>query len=1079
MRQVMFAGFAAAAEIAFAATVSDKTVEMDTYPFSDPDPVPCTAERRYPYFRYDGSAAKPVRRAWRMLELDNGRISVSVAPECGGKVWGARDAKTGVDFVYRNPVAKFRDISLRGPWTSGGIEYNFGIIGHAPSCSTPVDCFVRTNADSSVSCFLAANEHVTRTWWQVEVRLADGADEFETRTVWFNASGLPRPCYHWMNAAFSAEGSPLFLFPGDSYIGHEGDRHSWPYDADGHRLDAYLGNAFGGHKSYHVLPGDAETFGLWWPDLGVGAVHRTEPWRKYGRKLWLWSLSRQGGIWEDLLTDGGGQYAELQSGRNFNQPHHDTYRTPFKHPVFDPGATETYCERWGVLRSKDAVGKANPVPTQRPDVAPRTFDWNSPNGRCMRGFQHLRERSEAEAEKCFKDALAADPHLSAAMCGLAEIELWRGEYAACHALCRRALAIDAYDATASYFDGLAFFAEGDMASARDRLGVAAFDRRNRSAAYALIARSYLREGNSAEAKKAADLSLEANAANLDAILARLVALRGTPRAASVAREALEKYPLFHAARYELEGSGFARLVTCELPHEALEEIALWYAETGLKNDALAILRLAGRAVMPRIVAAYIAGDKSALSDIASLPAAHVFPFRREELPTLRWAAEENASWKFKYWLAVALASFHLDARADVLLDGCGNDPDEAVFYMYRARRRHGAERLADLRRAQDMGDSWRTGRDMCAYFEAAKNWKEMLAAAERYDAAFPGNNAVEIARAVALVRSGKPKDAMDCLKKTIVLPSESGGRAASVWHEAQDALGLERTWPENLGAGRPYPEDPAKDRRARVAKLKITRDIPYGNGALQKGDLYLPPKAGKDTPVVLCIHGGGWVAGDRQSWAGVAEFFAADLGFAAFNVEYALAKEGTRWPACGNDCVAAAKWLLSDDGSKATGLAPEKIWICGGSSGGHLSLWTLVNLPANAVAGVVSISGIGRPDDDCRLHPSRYAALFGRKPSVKDLRSMDPCAFAKPGMAPVLCTHAAVDTVVPISTHKAFAKAWRAAGNECEFVEYPCDVQRGLYGHCIWTPNTEPRRLIPALEAAIRDFVRKHGATSF
>lgn len=34
---------------------------------------------------------------------------------------------------------KFRDIAMRGPWTSGGIEFNFGIIGHAPTTSTPVD----------------------------------------------------------------------------------------------------------------------------------------------------------------------------------------------------------------------------------------------------------------------------------------------------------------------------------------------------------------------------------------------------------------------------------------------------------------------------------------------------------------------------------------------------------------------------------------------------------------------------------------------------------------------------------------------------------------------------------------------------------------------------------------------------------------------------------------------------------------------------------------------------------------------------------------------------------------------------
>ena len=76
----------------------------------------------------------------------------------GGKVWGAVDKRTGVDFVYFNHVAKFRDISMRGPWSSGGIEFNFGKMGHEPYTSTPVDWAVRTNADKSVSCFVGGPE---------------------------------------------------------------------------------------------------------------------------------------------------------------------------------------------------------------------------------------------------------------------------------------------------------------------------------------------------------------------------------------------------------------------------------------------------------------------------------------------------------------------------------------------------------------------------------------------------------------------------------------------------------------------------------------------------------------------------------------------------------------------------------------------------------------------------------------------------------------------------------------------------------------------------------------------------------
>jgi len=779
-----------------------------TYGFFDPDPVPAVSERRYPYFRYDGSSPSSEPKTWQTVVLENENIRVTLMPAIGGKVWGATDKKTGVDFIYYNHAVKFRDIAMRGPWCSGGIEFNFGIIGHSPSTSTPVDWTVRTNADESVSCFVSSMEYITRSSWQVEVRLAPGADSFETRTTWFNASGLPQYYYHWMNAGYPLYKNPRFLFPGDVYIGHEGDAHAWPRDSRGHELDVYRENAFGGPKSYHVLPGDSGLYGIWWPERGVGSIHRCTSWQKYGRKIWLWALSREGGIWEDLLTDSDGQYTELQSGRCFNQARWGNYRTPFKHPVFNPGATETFSESWGVLRSTNEFSTCRNVPAPRPFVAPADFDWNTAWGRYVRGEQYFGEKMLAEAEKCFKEALAKNRHLSPALTGLASIEMGRGTYAACHSYCREALAVDAYDSMANYLDGFAFLAEGDTVSARDRLGVAAFDLRYRSAAYALIARSYLRDGDMRAAEDAADLSLSANAANQDALLVKIIAARGTPRAAEMARAMLETLPLFHAARYELCGAECQQFVRNELPHQTYMEIGSWYEESGLCNDARTFFKWAGAdRPVARIRAAYIGKDASDLADIARLPAANVFPFRRESMPALRWAAKAHESWKFTYYLAVALAAFHLDAEADSLFDSCGDRPDESVFYLVRAARRGGKARLADLKRARELGDSWRVGRALCGHFEETKEFPEMLAAAKDYVERFPKKNPIQIAYANALVKNGRYKDAMEYLKGVTILPSEHRDNATGVWHEAQKNLGMELTYPENLGTGKPYPPE--------------------------------------------------------------------------------------------------------------------------------------------------------------------------------------------------------------------------------------------------------------------------------
>ena len=109
-----------------------------TYPFSDPDPI-ASQTAIYPYYRFDGFTNKPVNKKWTVVELENDYIKVLILPEIGGKIWTAIDKTTGKEFLYNNKVIKFMDIAMRGPWTSGGLEANYGIIGHTPNCATPVD----------------------------------------------------------------------------------------------------------------------------------------------------------------------------------------------------------------------------------------------------------------------------------------------------------------------------------------------------------------------------------------------------------------------------------------------------------------------------------------------------------------------------------------------------------------------------------------------------------------------------------------------------------------------------------------------------------------------------------------------------------------------------------------------------------------------------------------------------------------------------------------------------------------------------------------------------------------------------
>ncbi len=835
-----------------ASTVTVGEMEFKTYPFSDPDPVPAVSQTRYPYFRYDRTYHEGSPAKWQTVTLENDNIRVIMLPQVGGKIWTATDRKTGRDFLFTNHVMKFRDIAMRGPWTAGGIEFNFGIIGHNPSTGTPVDWFARENPDGSASCFVAAFDYITRTFWQVEVRLPKDAEEFETHVTWYNASSLPAPYYHWMNAAYSVENDPKFLFPGKHVIGHEGEivTRAWPImEKNGRRVDDMPGNEWGGPKSYHILPGHNGFYGIWWRNLGFGSYHRSEPYEKFGRKIWLQTMSPYGLLWMKFKTDDDGQNAELQSGRCFNQPRKNTYRTPFKHQTFAPGSTETFAEHWGPIRDMKEVAsdmsETRPMPKPRPIDAPEDFDWNSAYGEYVRGTQAIAERYDALGREHLERAIAKDRFFAPAYSELAAAEMRRGNYRKVHELCERALAINAYDPLANYVDGFAYFVEGDQTTARDRLGIAAQQPQYRAPALALVARGYLREDDAKAAADAARKALKANDMNLDALLALAVSMRGEDAATrqKFLADVIDRVPLCHAFRYELclagdgragvpspaaDGeeppslSNFTRYVTCELSSWMYVELGCWYAETGCADDARRFFELAGDDPIAKVWLGDLEGAKK-------LKAGGVFPFRRETMAKLEDAVAKDGHWKFRYLLAVLKAYFGYDAAADALLESCGNEPDESVFYQYRAGRRNGppggrplpdcrepsvgrdhrARRisaLADLNRAKSLGDSWRIGRQFAEYYEAEGDFAKVLEVTAEYLKTWPERDPLRLAYAKALLKLGRHRDCMAYLETVNLLPSEYGGNAADIWHECQDVLGIPRTWPENLGKGEPYPD---------------------------------------------------------------------------------------------------------------------------------------------------------------------------------------------------------------------------------------------------------------------------------
>ena len=344
------------------ATITETTKIIKTYPYSDPSPLPVFLEnpKIYPYNKIEGYSFEGKDHPWKVIVLENDYILVWVIPEIGGKVWGAIEKSTGMDFIYKNDVIKFRNIALRGPWTMGGIELNFGIIGHTPSTASHVDYVTRENADGSVSCIIGNMDLPSRTQWRVEVRLPADKAYFETRVLWYNPTVLDQSYYNWMTGTGLAREDLEFYAPGNHYMEHSGKIKSWPVDEKGRKISVYKNNDFGPSKSYHIVGAFENYFGGYYHDAQFGFGH----WALYeempGKKIWLWTLSRAGAIWEDLASDTHGQHIEFQAGRMFNQRGGGHFDNPVRHVGFSPFTGDRWTDIWFPVKEIGGISAVSP-----------------------------------------------------------------------------------------------------------------------------------------------------------------------------------------------------------------------------------------------------------------------------------------------------------------------------------------------------------------------------------------------------------------------------------------------------------------------------------------------------------------------------------------------------------------------------------------------------------------------------------------------------------------------------------------------------------------------------------------------
>ena len=102
-----------------------------------------------------------------------------------------------------------------------------------------------------------------------------------------------------------------------------------------------------------------------------------------------------------------------------------------------------------------------------------------------------------------------------------------------------------------------------------------------------------------------------------------------------------------------------------------------------------------------------------------------------------------------------------------------------------------------------------------------------------------------------------------------------------------------------------------------------------------KMDIVRPRVAGGPYPAVVCIHGGGFRRGSRDSYLPLC-IKLAQRGYVAATIRYRLSPT-SQFPAPVHDAKAAVRWLRAN--AIQFGIDPERIGVTGGSAGGHLALF--------------------------------------------------------------------------------------------------------------------------------------------
>ncbi|MBI1684246.1 alpha/beta hydrolase [Caulobacter hibisci] len=166
--------------------------------------------------------------------------------------------------------------------------------------------------------------------------------------------------------------------------------------------------------------------------------------------------------------------------------------------------------------------------------------------------------------------------------------------------------------------------------------------------------------------------------------------------------------------------------------------------------------------------------------------------------------------------------------------------------------------------------------------------------------------------------------------------------------------------------------------------------VSYGADPAQALDIYVPPGAPRDAPVIVMVHGGAWKVGDKANTGSVENKLRHWLpkGYVFVSVNYRMLPQAMAYTQA-QDVAAAVRW--TQDHARDWGASDRKLILMGHSAGAHIValLSSKPNMVGRPWAGSVVLDSAAMKISTTMAgrHPKFYDEAFGSDPAGWDQAS--------------------------------------------------------------------------------------------